>query len=140
VPAGVVVVQLGRRRQAGEHLELRELELTGRAPRVGDILDLGEALGHLLMVVADRRHGDGRLDHAPAGAQVAALEPLGAGRRADRRSARSSRSPPVSRRALLRGRIDSTESSSCCDRITRLAARPALTRRYYGPALRRNCP
>ena len=63
---GVVVVQLGGRGEPRENLELRLLELPGRAAGVGDVLDLGEELRDLLRVVADRGERDARLDHAPA--------------------------------------------------------------------------
>ena len=104
VPAGVVVVELGGRGEAGEHLELRLLELARGAARVGDVLDLGEELHDPLPVVADRGDRDARLDHAPAGAQVASLEAPRAGRR--RSTARPAR--PRSRAGRRDGRARRT--------------------------------
>jgi hypothetical protein len=62
-------------RQAGEHLEPRPRELTRRAARVGDVLDLRVELLDPVIVVADRRDPDAHLDHFPVAAQVPALEP-----------------------------------------------------------------
>ena len=76
VLAGGVVVQLGGRGEAGEHLELRLFELPRGAAGVGDVLDLGEELRDALRVVADRGERDARLDDAPAAVEVAPLKVL----------------------------------------------------------------
>jgi hypothetical protein len=74
VLAGVVVPELGGRGEPGEHLELRLLELPAGPPGLGDVLDLAEELGDLVVLVADRGQRDARLDDPATAVQVALVE------------------------------------------------------------------
>ena len=79
--AGVVVAELGGRRETGEHLELRLLELPAGPAGLGDVLDLAEELrrprraSSRIVVSATLR-----LDDPTAAVQVALLEALRLGR------------------------------------------------------------